>query len=79
MMETLHFPIEVGRLPGFGELPITFITSAVSTNLPPDELIIESTELSGKDAFEEIVDVSDIEKLGDPLKERLTGLVQSQG
>jgi hypothetical protein len=70
LFHTLHFPIEIGRLPGFGELPITFIASSISTSLPPDELIIESTELSGKNAFEEIVNVGDIEQLGDPLKER---------
>jgi hypothetical protein len=77
LFHTLHFPIEIGRLPGFGELPITFIASSISTSLPPDELIIESTELSGKNAFEEIVNVGDIEQLGDPLKERLLDLIKS--
>ena len=75
LFDQLHFPIETGRLPGFGELPITFIASSISTSLPPDDLIIESTELSGKDAFEEILNVGDIERLGDPLKERLLRLV----
>lgn len=77
LFQTLHFPIEIGRLPGFGELPITFIASSISTSLPPDELIIESTELSGKNAFEEIVDIGDIQQLGDPLKERLLDLIKS--
>ena len=77
LLATLHFPIETGRLPGFGELPITFIASSISTSLPPDDLIIESTELSGKNAFEEIVNVADIEQLDDPFKERLLRLVNN--
>jgi len=79
VLETLHFPIGSGRLTAFGALPMTYIQSAISTSLPPDQLVIESTELSGKDAFEELVAVGDIEKLKDPLKERLLDLVASQG
>ena len=71
MLNTLHFPIASGQLPGFGTLPITYITSSISTNLPPDTLVIESTELAGKNAFEELVNVSDIATLDAPFKERL--------
>jgi len=76
LMETLHFPIGSTQLAGFGSLPITYITSAVSTTLPPDRLVIESTELSGKDAFEELANLKDIENLRDAQKERLTEIVQ---
>jgi len=71
MLSTLHFPIASGQLPGFGALPITYITSSISTSLSPDALVIESTELSGKDAFEELVNAGDIETLDDPFKKRL--------
>jgi hypothetical protein len=57
-------------------LPVTCISSSISTSLPPDELVIESTELSGKDAFEELINVGDIEKLRDPFKERLLDVVR---
>jgi len=77
IFNTLHCPLESGRLPNLADLPITYIGSSISTSLPPDDLVIESTELSGKDAFEEIVNVGDIEKLGDPLKQRLLDLVKS--
>ena len=79
ILDTLHFPLESGRLPGLGDLPITFIRSSISTSLPPDELVIESTELSGRDAFEEIANVDDIPNLHDPLKDQLIELVNSQG
>jgi hypothetical protein len=77
VFDTLHFPLASGHLNDFGDLPITYIGSSVSTSLPSDELVIESTEMSGMDAFEEIVDVADIENLRDPLRERLLDVVKS--
>jgi hypothetical protein len=74
LFQTLHFPIEIGRLPGFGELPITFITSSISPAFP--EHLIISTDFPAK-AFEEIVNVGDIEQLRHPLKERLLDLTKS--
>jgi hypothetical protein len=79
ILETLHFPIKSETVEGLGRLPVTYITSAVSTGLPPDAVIIESTEVSGRDVFEEVVEVDDIVKLHDPLKERLVELVEKQG
>ena len=78
LFDTLHFPLASGHLNDFGSLPITYIGSAVSTSLPSDELVIESTEMSGMDAFEEIVNTEDVDKMRDPLKERLVELVKSQ-
>jgi hypothetical protein len=77
LLNTLHFQLGSSQLPDFGTLPITFITSAVSTSLPPDEQVIESTELSGKDAYEELVNVGDIQNLKDPLHTQLSALVNS--
>jgi hypothetical protein len=79
MLETLHFPISTDRSPLFGELPITTISCDVSTQRLPDDVIIESTEVSGMDAFEEIVSVEDIAALRDPLREKLIAIVESQG
>ncbi|HWQ33699.1 MAG TPA: hypothetical protein VNQ79_12670 [Blastocatellia bacterium] len=80
ILEALHFPIITGeKLPEFGNLPVTIITSSVSTLRPPDQVIIDSTEMSGMDAFEEVVNVEDIRNLRDELKEKLLELVTSQG
>lgn len=79
ILDALRFPIRTERSEEFGDLPLTFIASSISTIRLPDDVIIESTEISGMDAVEEVVDTSDIAKLGDPLKERLTELVQSSG
>lgn len=77
LLQALHFPLGTGHLDNLGKLPITYIDSAISTRLPADELVIESTELSGNDAFEEVVNVGDIDALRDPLRERLVGVVSS--
>jgi hypothetical protein len=71
LFQTLHFPLGSCQLPVFGALPVTFIMSSISTTLPPDPLILESTELSGKDAFEEIINPGTITALDDPLKKLL--------
>ncbi len=38
---------------------------------------VESTEISGRNVFEEVVNVADIVKMRDPLRERLIELVKS--
>jgi len=69
--EALHFPITTTTAPEFGPLPITRIGVAISTSRPPDEVILQTAELTGMDAFEEIVNVEELSRLRDPLKERL--------
>ena len=71
ILETLHFPVVVEYSSELGDLPLTYIVSSISTVRPPDQVLIESTEVSGMDVFEELVQVEDIAKLRDPLKEQL--------
>src|SRR5689334_9225078 len=60
VFEALHFPITTTTLPEYGPLPITRIGVALSTTRPSDEVILQSAELTGMDAFEEIVNVQDL-------------------
>jgi len=78
ILETLGLPILTEYAPEFGEMPLTFVSSNISTIRPPDRVIIESTEISGMDVFEEIIDVDDIKKMSNPLKDELVDLVRSQ-
>jgi hypothetical protein len=71
IFEALHFPITTTTLPEFGPLPITRIGVALSTTRPSDAVILQSAELTGMDAFEELITVDDLSRLPDPLKERL--------
>ena len=77
ILEGLHFPLSSEYSAEFGDLPLTFVTSSISTLRPPDEVLVESTEVSGMNAFEELVQLEDIEKLRDPLKEQLLGIAKS--
>jgi len=80
ILNALHFPISANeRAPGLGELPITYVRSTISTIRPPDNVIIESTDISGRDVFEEVINIDDIVKLHDPLKDRLIEIVSSHG
>jgi hypothetical protein len=78
VFDALHFPLTTTKSKEFGELPITRIGIGISTTRPSDALIIESAELTGMDAFEEVVKVEDIARLGDPLKDRLLGIARQQ-
>jgi len=78
IFESLHFPITSTKSPQFGELPITRIGIPIATTRPSDAVVIESAELTGMDAFEEVVQVEDIGRLADPLKTRLLEIARQQ-
>lgn len=79
LLEAVRFPVRSERFPQFGEMPILCISSLVSTIRPSDELIIESTEISGRNAFEEVVNLDDLRNLRDPLKTQLVEIARSHG
>jgi len=76
VFDALHFPITTTTIPEFGPLPITRIGVAVSTTRPSDDVILQSAELTGMDAFEEVVNVQDLSQLRDPLKQRLLDIAR---
>lgn len=76
VFEALHFPISTTTVPEFGPLPITRIGVDITTRRPSDDVILQSAELTGMDAFEEVVNVQDLKHLRDPLKERLLELAR---
>lgn len=77
VFEALRFPIVTEKVPGLGEVPVTCISSSVRTVRPPDDLLIESTEISGLNAFEEIVNARDIEEMTDPFREKLLEVIKA--
>lgn len=76
MLRALHFPVTTITLPESGPMPITRIGVAISTMRPSDDVILESAELTGMDAFEEVVNLDDLSNLTDPLKNRLIEAVR---
>jgi hypothetical protein len=78
IFEALHFPLTTAKNREFGELPITRIGVNISTFRPSDAVVLESAELTGMDAFEEVVNVEDIGRLPDPLRDRLVEVARQQ-
>jgi hypothetical protein len=76
ILHALRFPITTSKMPEFGTLPVTKIGLAVSTSRPSDDVLLQSAELTGVDAFEEVVDVDDVQHFADPLKEQLVALAR---
>jgi hypothetical protein len=76
MLQALHFPVTTTTVPESGPLPITRIGVAISTMRPSDDVMLESAELTGMDAFEEVVNLDDLSKMPDPLNDRLREAVR---
>ncbi len=78
LLETLHFPARTETLPEFGDLPLTLISSAVRTERPADDVILESIEISGVPKFEEVVRVARVAGMPDARRERLLEIVHRE-
>jgi len=78
LFEALRLPIASELFPDLGKLPVTVVSSAVPTFLPSDETIVESTEISGLDAFEEVADPEALAALRDPIKDGLLEIASKE-
>ena len=58
---------------------MTCISAPIFTVRPPDEIIIETTELTGSDNFEEVIDLEALASLQDPMKDALVELARAHG
>jgi hypothetical protein len=76
ILSKLRFPLSTIKEPSSGPVPLICVASPLSTLRPPDDVIIQSAELSGMDAFEEVINVADIAKMSDPLKEKLIDIAR---
>jgi hypothetical protein len=79
MLSAIHFRLGSERVEEFGALPLPYLAFAVNTVRPPDDVLIEHTEIAGTDAFEEVIDVGGIASLRDPYRERLLELARGHG
>jgi len=71
LFDALRFPLTKDTDSDFGQLPLTRVGVGIATERPPDAILIESAEVTGMDAFEEVVRLEDVKRLQDPLRERL--------
>lgn len=71
LLSALRFDLTMDPYPQWGGLPIAVLSGPLTTDRPPDDVIIESTEISGAASFEEVVDPGHIEGIVDPYKTAL--------
>jgi hypothetical protein len=76
LFSALRFPLTTLKDQELGDLPVTRIGMDIATERPSDAVILESAEVTGMDAFEEVVKLDDIQHLRDPLRERLLEIVR---
>jgi hypothetical protein len=72
----LRWEVATQASPETGGLSLTTLTSPIPTMLPPDEFILESTEMSGTSRFEEVVDVNAVAEISDPLTQKVNEIIQ---
>lgn len=76
LLSDLRYQVAVEDLPQFGKLPLVTITSVLPSFLPSDELMIAATAFSGVSVFNELVDISTVLTMEDPLKVAVQQLAQ---
>jgi hypothetical protein len=75
ILAELRYDVRTQPHTGLNGLPVAIIESQIPTFLPPDPLIASATELSGIDAFIELVDVEAVRQMPDPFKQRISRLI----
>lgn len=76
LLEALRHPVASVSIPEFAQLPIPCVSCPISTVLPADDIIIQSTEQSGTSAFEEVININDIPQMKDPLGAKIIDLIK---
>ena len=74
IFKDLRFELRIEHFPDTGKLPFATISSFIPSYRPSDELILTATEFSGVAAFIELIDISALDTLRDPLKQQIEAL-----
>jgi hypothetical protein len=74
LLGDLRFSVSIETDSASGELPYVVLTSDVPAFRPQDDLISTVTQLSGKQVFEELIDVDAIADMPDPFTDKLQEL-----
>ncbi len=75
LLRALRWEISTATSPELGDLPLTTLTAPLKTMLPPDHLILDSTEMSGTSVFEEVVDVDRLTEIRDSLVQKVESIM----
>jgi hypothetical protein len=77
LLRALRFEVQSEPTERLGGLPLVYVSAPVTTVLPGDDIILESTELTGATVFEEIIDVDSVVDLRDAMRDAVIQLVKT--
>jgi len=75
----LRYKVEVRQSPEMGDLPLVTISAPFSTLRPPDSLVTVASGLAGGTSFSEVLDLSTVQNLKDPLREQIAAILRNHG
>ena len=76
LLTDLRYTVGIEKFADLGGLPAVILTAPLETFLPPDDFIVEITQLSGIPAFQEIIDMDAVKNIPDPLQDALQELIR---
>ncbi|HLG98927.1 MAG TPA: hypothetical protein VKX49_21630 [Bryobacteraceae bacterium] len=79
LFEGLRYKVETRKCSQLGELPLITLSAPLRTLRPSDELLVMATGLSGRTAFEEVLDRATAWRIPDPLQDQVTVLLREHG
>lgn len=77
LFRSLRWEVEMATSQDLGALPLVTLAAPLRTVLPPDDIILESTELSGMSQFEEVVDVDAVSGVSDPMVHKVKEIIEA--
>jgi len=75
LLKDLRYVVQSEEITELGGLPVVTLEAPLKTFLPPDDFILQITQLSGIPAFQEIIDLEALDGLIDPLRESVKNLL----
>ena len=79
LFEELRFRVEVKTLPEMGSLPLVALSLPFSTVRPDNKTLLAATGMSGREVFDEILDVASVRSVSDPIREQMAAILAEHG
>lgn len=75
----LRYRVEVRQSPETGDLPLVTLSAPLATTRPPDSMVTIASGLAGGASFAEVLDLSRVRQLEDPLREQIAAIFAKHG
>ena len=75
----LRYRVEVRQSAETGDLPFVTVSAPFNTMRPPDSLVMVASGLAGGASFSEVLDLTTVQNLADPLREQVAAIFKKHG